>query len=217
MNKIDDQYRGLKSHGVMEMKVKTKRFEREMSLESWSLGRDYSLIRILRPKKEKGSSTLKAKNDLYTYLAKTDRTIKITSNMMGGAWMGSHFTNDDLVRHNRLADVFDIRLLSSKDDVHKFELRPKPRAAVVWGKVEITVRKSDLQPLSQLFFDEKGRKVRVLEFSEHKDVGDRVMPMRMVMKPLDGSGEYTEVRWKHIDFSVKLKKSFFSIQNLKSM
>jgi hypothetical protein len=101
--------------------------------------------------------------------------------------------------------------------VHKFELTPKPKAAVVWGKVEITVRKSDLQPLSQLFFDEKGRKVRVLEFSEHKDTGERVMPMRMVMKLLDGSFEYTEVKWKQIDFSVNLKKSFFSIQNLKSI
>lgn len=99
MNKIDDQYRGGMSHGTMTMKVKTKHWTREMTLESWTLGKSYSLMRILKPKKEKGSATLKAKNDLFTYLSKTGRTIKITSGMMGGSWMGSHFTNDDLVRH----------------------------------------------------------------------------------------------------------------------
>lgn len=217
MNKIDDQYRGAKSHGVMSMTVKTKRFERSMSLETWSLGRDFSLVRILEPKKERGTATLKAKDTLYTYLSKTDRTIKITSAMMGGAWMGSHFTNDDLVRHSRLADDFDIEMMKAPADQYRFELKAKPKAAVVWGKIEIAVRKADLEPLYQIFFDEKGRKIRKLEFSEHKDVGDRIMPMRMVMKPLDGSNEYTEVRWDKIDFSVKLKKSFFSIQNLKSM
>ncbi len=217
MNRIDDQYRGARSHGVMSMKVKTKRYERTMSLESWSLGKDYSLVRILEPKKERGTATLKADKTLYTYLSKTDRTIVISSAMMGGAWMGSHFTNDDLVHDTRLADDFTIQRVKSPDDRYKFELIPKPKAAVVWGKIEIVVRKTDLQPLSQRFFDEKGKAVRILEFSDHRPSGDRVMPMKMVMKPLDGSGEYTEVVWTKIDFSVKLKKSFFSIQNLKSM
>jgi len=215
MNKIDDQYRGSKSHGVMSMRVKTKRYERSMSLETWSLGKDYSLVRILKPKKERGTATLKARKTLYTYLNKTDRTIKITSAMMGGSWMGSHFTNDDLMHDSRLADDFNIRRLKSPADRYRFELIAKPKAAVVWGKIEIAVRRSDLQPLSQLFFDERGRKVRILEFSEYKDTGERIMPTRMVMKPLDGSGEYTEVKWNDIDFNVKLKKGFFSIQNLK--
>ena len=225
MNKVDDQYRGAKSHGVMSMVVKTKHYERTMSLESWSLGKDHSLVRILEPKKERGTATLKADKTLYTYLSKTDRTIKITSAMMGGAWMGSHFTNDDLVHDSRLADDFTVKQLKSPEDPkdqYRFELRAKPDAAVVWDKIEVTVRKSDLQPLSEIFFDEKGRKVRILEFSEHKTIGDRTMPMRMVMKPLDDkgeytSGEYTEVKWDSIDFDVKLKKSFFSIQNLKSL
>ncbi|MCP4604799.1 MAG: outer membrane lipoprotein-sorting protein [Proteobacteria bacterium] len=221
MNKIDDQYRGAKSHGIMEMKVKTKHWTRTMSLESWSMGRSYSLVRILKPKKEKGTATLKAKNDLFTYLSKTSRTIKITSGMMGGSWMGSHFTNDDLVRHTRLAEDYVIELTfegqAAGTDVYRFTLTPKPDAPVVWGKLEITVRQSDLQPLNQVFFDEDGHKVRVLEFSDHKKVGDRVMPMKMFIKPLDKSGEFTMVTWKEIDFNVTLSKSFFSIQRLKSL
>ena len=220
MNKIDDQYRGTNSHGIMTMNVKTRHFERSITLESWTLGKDYSLMRILKPLKEKGTSTLKAKNDLYTYLKKTDRTIKITSAMMGGSWMGSHFTNDDLVRHTRLERDFDITLdsktLDAGSTIYRFTLIPKKDAVVVWGKEVIEVRKSDLQPLKQTFFDEKLKPVRELTFSDYEKNGDRLMPMKMVMTPLDGSGEYTKVTWDNIDFNASIQKSFFSIQNLKS-
>ena len=220
MNKIDDQYRGAKSHGVMTMHVKTRHFERSITLESWTLGKDYSLMRILKPLKEKGTATLKAQNDLYTYLKKTDRTVKITSAMMGGSWMGSHFTNDDLVRHTRLERDFiitaDPKSLEADSAVYRFSLVPKKDAAVVWGKVLVEVRKSDLQPLKQTYFDEKMKPVRELIFSEHTKNGGRVMPMKMVMRPLDESGEQTMVKWENIDFTADIPKSFFSIQNLKS-
>ncbi len=221
MNRIDDQYRGAASHGVMEMQVKTRHWSRSMAMESWSLGKDYSLVRILKPRKEKGTATLKAAGDLFTYLSKTDRTIKITSGMMGASWMGSHFTNDDLIRHSRLSEDFHIRMTPVSDDpeetIYRFTLTPRPDVPVVWGRLEIEVRKQDLQPLTQRFFDEDGREVRVLEFSDHQEVDGRVMPRKMVMKPLDDSGEYTRVEWKEIDFSVDLDKGFFTLQKLRSM
>jgi outer membrane lipoprotein-sorting protein len=221
MNKIDDQYRGEKSQGVMAMRVKTKHWTRTMELESWSLGKDYSLVRIIKPKKEKGTATLKAKNVLYTYLSKTGRTIKISSGMMGGSWMGSHFTNDDLVKSSRMADDYDIKMSFEGEkggtEVCSFTLTARYDAPVVWGKIEVTVRSNDLQPVSQTFYDEDGKAVRELSFSDYKDVGGRIIPTKMMMKPLDGSGEYTEVITKNIDFQVKLPKSFFSLQKLKSL
>ena len=221
MNRIDDQYRGAKSHGIMEMNVKTKHWARSITMESWSLGKRYSLVRILKPKKEKGMATLKANADLFTYLSKTGRTIKITSGMMGASWMGSHFTNDDLIRHTRLSEDYTIKLTFdgqvSGTDVYRFTLIPQPDAPVVWGKVEVTVRQRDLQPLSQLFFDEEGNKVRLLEFSQHTDVDGRIMPLQMVMNPLDSPEEYTMIRWDEIDFKVELNQDFFTIQKLRSM
>ncbi len=221
MEKIDDQYRGEKSHGIMEMKVKTVNWTRTMSLESWTMGKDYSLIRILSPKKEKGTATLKAKNDLFTYLSKTDKTIKITSGMMGSSWMGSHFTNDDLVQESRLSEDYTMKMtfsgMASGTEIHRFSLEPKPKSAVVWGGIVVSVRASDLQPLRLIYLDEDGKQVRVLKFSEHTTIDGRTRPLKMVMKPLDGSGEYTQVRWKDLDFGVKLDKGFFNIAKLKTL
>jgi len=221
MNRIDDQYRGERSHGVMEMHVKTVHWERTISLEAWSLGKDFSLVRILSPKKDRGTATLKAESDLFTFLAKTGKTIKITEGMMGGSWMGSHFTNDDLVKHTRLSEDYDIEKVYSGEAsgtmIHRFKLVPKPDAPVVWGKIVVSVRQLDLQPLRQLFYDEDGKEVRVLKFSEHSEIEGRIVPRKMVMKPLDGSGEYTQVLWKEIDFDVDIDKGFFSVQKLKSL
>lgn len=218
MERVDDMYRGSSSHGIMAMTVKTQHWTRNMEMESWSLGEDYSLVRILEPKKERGTATLKAKDDLFTYLNKTSRTIKITGAMMGASWMGSHFTNDDLVKGSRYSDDYTLR--HDRDDRspnYHFTLTPKPKAAVVWGKVTVLVRKSDLQPLEQTFYDEDGAAVRQLAFSEFRTVGDKVIPTKMVMKPLDGSGEYTQMLWKRLSYDVKLDRGFFSLQRLKSM
>ena len=221
LDRIDDLHRGGSSHGLMQMKVQTKNWARSMAMESWSLGEDYSLVRILEPKKERGTATLKARDDLFTYLSKTGRTIKITGAMMGGSWMGSHFTNDDLVRGTRLASAFNTTVAEGPavdgQPTYALTLLPKPDAPVVWGKVEIIVRKSDLMPARQVFYDEDGAPARRLEFSEYRKVGERSFPARMLMTPLDRPGEYTEIRYAKIEFDTGLKRDFFTLQRLKSI
>jgi hypothetical protein len=220
LERVDDMYRGAQSHGVMEMEVKTRHWTRAMTIEAWSKGKDYSLVRILEPKKDRGTATLKDKHDLFTYLSNTGRTIKISGAMMGGSWMGSHFTNDDLVRDTRLADDYDVtQLPDDKLDgtpVYRFALIPRPGRPIVWGKVELLVRISDEQPLRQTFFDEDKKPVRELDLADLKTVGGKTIPTVMMMKPLDGSGEYTRVTWKELRFDVNLDAGFFSVSNLTS-
>lgn len=221
MQRIDDLHRGRRSHAVLSMEVVTRHWERSLTLESYSLGAEYSLVRILSPKKERGTATLKVDSDLFTYLSNTDRTIKITSGMMGASWMGSHFTNDDLVRNSRFSRDFDVRLVFSGDDdgtsVHRFELRPKADAPVVWGSIEVTIRQADLQPLRELFFDEDGKPMRELELTGHRTLGGRMVPTEMVMRPLDGSGELTRVRFSNIDFDPAIDEGFFTLRRLRTL
>ncbi len=218
---FDDLYRGRKSVSVMAMTIQTKHWRRTLKMKSWTLGTEYSLVRILAPKKERGTATLKAGKDLYTYLNKTGRVIKVGGGMMGGSWMGSHLTNDDLVRETRLSEDFKIsRLPDAKVGATPcwvFELVPKPNVAIVWGKVRVTVRQSDAQPMQQQFYDEEGKLNRTMHFRKHTRVGDRVMPLIMRMEPNDGSKEFTEVRMSDFDFNVKLDRAFFSLQRLKSL
>lgn len=223
LNRVDDVHRRQSSHAIITMHVKTKRWEREMSMEAWSLGETYSLFRILEPKKERGTATLKADKDLYTYLSKTGRTIKISGASMGGSWMGSHFTNDDLVKSSRLADDFNYAIRPGPtigtEPTWALVLVPKPKAVVVWGRVDVLVRKSDLLPAGQLFYDEDLRPVRKMEFFGYRTVGNYTVPMRMRMSPLDEDkhGEFTEMIYSDIEFDLALQPSFFSLSRLETL
>ena len=221
LDKVDDLWRGDSSHGKFTMQVKTKNYTRKMEMEMWSKGKEKSLIRILSPKKEKGTATLKSEDSIYTYLPKTDRTIRLTSGMMGGSWMGSHFTNDDLVKESRLKDdfEFDITFEGDRDGVPVIEITliPKPDAAVVWGKVVILLRSADLMPVEQFYHDEDGLLVRTMRFSDIKVMGGRNFPARMMIVPVDKPDEFTELIYKEMVFNLKLDDALFSVSQLRKM
>ena len=165
MDRVDDMYRGRQSKGRMQMVIQTKHWKRTLEMDSWAKGQDYSLVRIRKPKKERGTSTLKAKKDLFIYLNKTGRTVKITSGMMGGSWMGSHMTNDDLIRHTRMAESFVMKLDFKGEEkgmkVYRFVLKARPNAAVAWDKLVVTVRQDNLNPVSQEYWDEHAHLLRL--------------------------------------------------------
>lgn len=221
MDQIDDMHRGASSHAVLTMTVQTEHWTRTLSMEAWSRGEDYSLVRILEPKKERGTATLKAKGDLFTYLSKTGRTIKITGAMLGGSWMGSHFTNNDLVKSSRLADDYAIALTGKGTlggvPQYVFTLTARPDAPVVWGKVEVTVRQADLLPTRQVFYDEDGTAVRALEFGGYHELGGRTVASTLTMRPLDGSGEHTRITYDSLEFDVEVPESMFTVQHLQAL
>jgi len=189
-----------------------------MTMEIWSLGNDFSLVRIQAPAREAGTATLKADQDIYNYLPKVDRTIKIPASMMGGSWMGSHFTNDDLVQESRLVDDYDIELSFDGDRdgivIWEFVLIPKAEAAVVWGRVEYEVRQADYMPLGVRYYDEDGELARMMEFSDFVTLGGRTVPRIMMMRPADKPGEHTSMRYENLEFDVNLDESFFSLRTL---
>lgn len=188
-------------------------------MEHWSKGKDKSLVRIISPLKEKGTATLKSGNTIYTYLPKTDRTIRLTSSMMMGSWMGSHFTNDDLVKESRLSEDYDPRISfegeRNDQDIIEFTLIPKPDAPVVWGKIVTTVTSDNHLPITSLYYDEDMDLMRTLTFNEVKEMDGRLLPTVLRVEPEDKKGEYTELIYEKIEFGVELPDSFFSILQLR--
>lgn len=216
LNASDDVLRGDRSRAVVEMQVKTDRYERSMKMEAWAEGTENSLIRIVEPAKEAGVATLKVGDNIWNYLPKVDRTMKIPAGMMGGSWMGSHFTNDDLVKESRMSEDFDGTIVGRPETEGEWvvELIPKATAAVVWGKVVARVSK-DLLPTRVEYYDEKGNLARTMLFEEVGDLGGRIVPRSMVLKPADKPDEYTRVRYLELDFDSPIPDGTFTLQALK--
>jgi outer membrane lipoprotein-sorting protein len=219
LRELDDIWRGSSSYSVFTMKVKTANYSREMKLEGWSKGKEKSLVRILKPLKEKGTATLKSENNVYSYLPRTDRTIRLTSGMMMGSWMGSHFTNDDLIRESRMEDDYDpsISFEGERDGmkIMEFTLTPKPDAPVVWGKIVAIVKADGYMPLKYYYYDEDMNIARTFFFSKVEQLAGRPRPKIMKVIPADKPEEYTEIIYEELDLGIPIDDEFFSIARLK--
>ena len=215
IREIEQQYMGTSSHALSTMQVKTAHWERTLEMEAWSLGRDYFLVRILEPVKERDVATLKRDREVWNYLPKVDRIIKIPPSMMGGSWMGSHITNDDLVKANHIDEEYNLRLIEETDDHFMVECLPKPDAAVVWGKIVYRIRKEPRVPVQIDYFDEEMVRVREMHFDDVRQLGDRIVPLRLTVLPLEKPDESTIMQYYELEYDVPLDESYFSLRNLK--
>ncbi|MDX8405569.1 MAG: outer membrane lipoprotein-sorting protein [Mariprofundus sp.] len=219
LNTVDDLWRGSSSYAVVTMQVKTEHYTRSMRMEGWSKGKEKTLFRVLEPLREKGTITLKSGNHIYTYLPRTDRTIRLTSGMMMGSWMGSHLTNDDLVKEARLEDDYDaiISFEGMRDgrDIIEFTLTPKPDAPVVWGKLVLVILADGYTPLWERYYDEDMQLARSFTFSDMKVLAGRKRPAVLRVVPADKADEYTEFIYEQLELNIPLSDAMFSKASLK--
>lgn len=220
LRRVDELWRGETSHAWMTMRVVTAHYERTMRLEAWSEGQDKSLVAIRAPEKDRGVATLRVENNIWNYLPRINRVTKIPPSMMMGSWMGSHFTNDDLVKESSYADDYDPELTydGPRDgrDIYEITLVPKPDAPVVWGKVVMVIEKERLIPVVADYFDEDMEKARTLRFTDPTRFGERIVPARLVLQPADKPEESTEIVYESIEFDVPLLDNLFSLRRLRS-
>ncbi len=215
---VDDLWREDSSHGTMTMTINTLHWTRSLTIEIWSKGKDKSMMRILAPKKEKGMATLRSENNIWNYLPKVSKVMKLPSSMMSSSWMGSHFTNDDLVKESRMADdyKFKITFEGKKDDHEIIEVTciPNEDAVVVWGKIEVVVLNETYMPYKIHYYDEDMNLARTMSFMDIGPLGEKNRPRKMVIIPADEPEESTIIQYHEMDFGLELDDQIFSLRNL---
>ena len=215
VRQVEQQYMGASSRAQTTMLVKTSHWERSLEMEAWSLDRDYFLVRIIKPAKERDVATLKRFREVWNYLPKVDRVIKVPPSMMGGSWMGSHITNDDLVKANHIEKDYNLRLVEETETYFLVECLPKADAAVVWGKIVYRIKKTPQVPEQVDYYDEEMVRVREIHFDDVQQIGDRIVPMRLTVLPLEKPDEQTILHYRELVFDLPLDETYFSLRNLK--
>ena len=202
----------------LTMTVTTSRWTRTLELSAWIERPRRSFIRILAPAKEAGIGSLRIGAEMWNYLPTVERTIKIPPSMMLQPWMGSDFTNDDLVKESSLLDDYTHRTVARDtadgSPVYVIESTPKPDAAVVWGKIVMRVRRADFLPVREEFYDERGTLVRVMTFSDIKTLGGRRIPTRWEMRPASKPGNVTTIIMTRATFDAAIAADIFTQRNL---
>jgi outer membrane lipoprotein-sorting protein len=216
----EKQVKGDSFKGQMKMTIVRNGSERTLEILSWLKGDDKSLVRILSPAKDRGSGTLRLKLELWQFLPKVERIVKIPASMMLQSWMGSDFSNDDLVKSTSLSRDYTHKLLGSEtvNDQRSFKIEctPKTTAPIVWGKVIVWVRESDQSPVKQEYFSERGKLIKTFEGFEFKTFGKRTVPTRVVMTPGKTDGNKTVLVYSKAEFDSAISDSIFTQSHLRS-
>jgi outer membrane lipoprotein-sorting protein len=221
IRKADEKTRGKSSSGILSMTIERPGWSRTVEMKTWSLGTEYSMIYILSPAREKGQVFLKRGTEMWNWVPGIERMIKIPPSMMMQSWMGSDFTNDDLVRESSVVKYYTHKLLGRETvretECYKINLSPKEEAPVVWGKIITWITTDSYDTWKVEFYDEDGSLVSTQNSYKPLKMGDRVLPTEMVLVPADKPGQRTVLTLKEMKFDQPLQESFFSQQNMKKI
>jgi hypothetical protein len=216
----DDLMRGDTQEGTYTMVIITPNWERNLKLYVYSKGRDKMFIRILSPAKEKGTTTLRIANEMWNYLPQVERTIKIPHSMMLQPWMGSDFANDDLVKESSVINDYTHTLIAQEKidgkDVYVIELKPNPKAGVVWNKRVMRILKENFIPVRDEFYGKNNKLIKTLDYSAVKKISGRMIPTvwEMVSEAKKGNRTLIEIDDKVV-YNGPIEDAVFSLQNLK--
>lgn len=222
VKRADDKMRGEES-GIVEMSMTIVRptWERTIEFKSWSKGTENSMTLITAPAKEKGQSFLKVGRDMWNWNPTISRIIKLPTSMLSQGWMGSDFTNDDLLNQRSIVVDYTHKIIKNEvvegRSCHVIELIPKEDAPVVWGKIIFWIDKKDDLLLKSEYYDEDEYLVKTELAYDIKTMSGRLIPTTFELIPADEDGKKTIVKTKSIQFNAPINDSFFSQQNMKRL
>jgi len=221
VDRANKALRGDSSRGRLTMTIQTPEWSRSLEVEGWNKDRTLAFIVIRAPAKDRGETTLRRKNEMWLWLPKVERVIKIPPTMMHSSWQGSDFNYEDIVKADSIVKDYDHKLLSKKHEegrtVYHIQADPKPDAPVVWGKIITDVALYDDQsvvPLLEEDYSERGELIRTITLSDVKILGGRRVPSKLVCVPSNKPGQKTTLVYHDLEFDLPLKDSFFSYQRL---
>ena len=218
----EEKIRGIESsYQEMMIKIIRPKWSKEMTMKGWSVGEDYFASVVLSPVKEKGTVFLKRENEVWNYIPSIERTIKLPPSMMMQNWMGTDFTNDDLVQRSSIADDYSNSIIGEEVvngfDCWIIELLPNEDAPVVWGKLVMWIDKENYMQMKTQFFDEFGDLINVMNSVEIADFGGKKLPSKIEFIPLEKEGNKTVIERLVWEFDIDINPRFFTPGYMKNL
>lgn len=212
---------GKSNKSQMTMTIVRPTWTREVSMQSWSVGDEYYLILVTAPARDKGSVFMKREKEMWNWMPSIGRMIKIPPSMMAQSWMGSDFTNDDLMKGSSIVDDYDQKIVGEEQisgvPCWKIEMIPVPSSSVVWGKVVIWIAREKYWQMKAEYFDEDLLKINSMFCDKITRFNDRELPARLIIVPEDKPGNKTVIEFTNQEFDIPLGIGFFTQQKMKSI
>jgi outer membrane lipoprotein-sorting protein len=215
-----DYWRGKASIATVQMLIHRPDWQRTMTIKAWTRGQKDSLFYITAPPKDYGNGTLKMGREMWLYNPKINRVIKVPPSMMSQSWMGSDFSNNDLAKSDSLLLDYDHTLVDTETHegkkVYVIKSVPRPNAPVVWGMQRLKIREDQIW-LSEEFFDEDLKPVKIMSATEIQMLGGKLFPRVWRMRNVDEQNSYTQLSYEALEFKPNLPDELFTLSSLKQL
>jgi outer membrane lipoprotein-sorting protein len=223
IERVEDQMRSNRSVAELEMRVVTPKWRRTMLARSYDdREEDRSFIHILSPKRDEDTTFLRRGKELWMFRPSVERTTKIPPSMMHNSWMGSDFSNDDLVKESSYITDYDHELVGTEEfqgrQCYNIKMTPKPDKAITWSRVEVLVLLDPPVPVRYRFYNRRGEldKEMILPVDSIKEMGGRRIPTLWIMQPMDKPGNHTEIEIKSMEFDAEMPEGVFTQRALEN-
>jgi outer membrane lipoprotein-sorting protein len=221
VHKAEEKMRGKISEALVTIQIIRPKWTREMKAKTWSKDKTHALILITEPAKESGIVYLRRDKEVWNWVSSIERVVKLPPSMMSQSWMGTDFTNDDLVKEASAEDDYSHRLLGQDSlgvmPCYRIEMLPLPGKAVVWGKVLLWIDLKWYVQLKAEFYDEEGSLVQTMTASDLKWMGGRMLASVLEMTPKDKPGNKTRLVYDSIQFDREIPEVFFTPEYIRNI
>jgi outer membrane lipoprotein-sorting protein len=220
VRRADEKFNGEKSsYSVMSMTIIRPEWQRTIDFKNWTLGRDFALAVITAPPKEAGQTFLKRGSEMWSWNPSISRLIKLPSSMMSQGWMGSDYTNDDILKESSLVDDYLHEIVGEESIggrlCYKINMTAREHASIVWGRQIRWIDKKDFLVLKAELYDEDGYLVRTETGSDIKIMDGRTITSKIELIPEEEPENKTVIEMREIKYNITVGESFFSQQNMK--
>lgn len=221
VQRADDKMRGATSQAEITIKTVRPSWSREMTVRTWMKGTDLAVILVQSPAKDKDIVYLKRRKEVWNWMPSLEKIIKLPPSMMSQSWMGTDFTNDDLVKESSVVNDYDHSIIGDTTidnrNCYIIQMIPKPQAAVVWGKLIVCIDKKDFLELHTRFYDEDGSLINTMNAYDIKTMDGRLIPTQFEMTPSDKPGQKTVMIYKNVLYNKPMDDGFFTTEKIKTL
>lgn len=221
VKRATDNVRGESSQSELIIRTVRPTWQREMTLKTWTKGDKYAMILVKSPVKDQGVAFLKRDKEVWNWVPVLERSIKMPPSMMTQSWMGTDFTNDDLVKESSMVEDYEHSFAGdttiANHDCYVIKMIPKPEAAIVWGKLIVCIDKTDFLELHSKFYDEEGELINIMNASDIKRMDGRLIPTYLEMIPAGKRNQKTILVYSNVSFNKPIDVSFFTLQQMKNL
>lgn len=202
----------IKYDGEMIIHKKNKKFVKKMKIQA--VGKNLAFIEFISPPRDKGTKYLRNGDNLWIFLPKADRTVKISGHMLRQNMMGSDISYEDQTDRTHLTDIYNSEILKETEGLYTLRLVAKEGEDTAYYMRVIEVDKENYVLKNSKMYAMSGKLLKEFYVDEIIRIKGRYYITKFRMEDKIKKGSYTELLLSDIVIDPDISDSVFTLRNL---